>query len=116
MVKITAGNLLLSVTVIFVTGSLLYRVYPIPGLVVMACALCFYLLCGARRTFRALPHFSLSDSKSKWRVVLWFGVLLLTLNIVKVIFAGGSVYYFFALVLFAVDFLVHQKNTKNEGE
>lgn len=114
MAKITTGNLLLAVTVTFVTGSLLHRVYPSAGLVVMACALGFYLLCGAKRTFRALPRFTQADGPTKWRVVLWFGVLLLGVNILRVIFSGGSVHYFFALVIFAVDFLVQHKTEKNE--
>lgn len=114
--KITNQNLLLVVIILFATGALMRRIYPVAGLIIMACALSFYVLCGARRTFRTLSDFSGSPVKLKILALVWLGMSLLVVNILWAIFWEASVSYFLVLVLLAADFLMHQNNLKNGKE
>jgi hypothetical protein len=113
MKKITNRNMLLTVAIVFAAGALLRRVFPLAGLVVIACALLFYVLCRAGRAIRTIRNFSRASGAAKGLLFVWVGMALSAWSVVWAIFRGGDVSYFLVLVLLAADFLLRQKNMRN---
>lgn len=109
MVKVTRRGLLVTVIIILIAGKLLARVFPLAGAVIETAALVVYLVFRARRTVGIVRHFRMADEREKVRVGVWFGILLIAVNMIVKMFTGGDTGFFLVLVLLMVDELSYPK-------
>lgn len=112
MVKVTRQGLLITVIIILIAGKLLARVFPLAGAIVETAALAVYLVFRARRTACAVKRFSTADDREKVRAGVWFGILLIAVNMIVKMFTGGDTGFFLVLVLLMVDELSYPKTRK----
>jgi hypothetical protein len=109
MVKVTRRGLLVTVIIILIAGKLLARVFPLAGAVIEMAALAVYLVFRARRTVDTVKRFKMADDREKVRVGVWFGILLIAVNMIVKMFTGGDTGFFLVLVLLMVDELSYPK-------